>query len=138
MSPPQASVPISHPRALTAVCFRCGAPRDVRRLFDRMPHRDVLSWTLLISDCCNIDQFDMKLTHFRAMVEEGISPYEVALLTVLSATARGGQLQQRHEIHGRWARRFRKLRKVTVVLLWACILSLGGWTTQVELRMEGL
>ncbi|KAG6530318.1 hypothetical protein ZIOFF_012545 [Zingiber officinale] len=105
------------PAALLAAYFRCGAPEAARQLFDRMPHKDVVSWTLRITDCCNRGQFEMALGHFRAMMEQGISPDEVALLTISSAVARYGQPQHGYEVHAHLVRKFGRLRKATVTSL---------------------
>lgn len=50
-------------------------------------------------------------------MEQGISPDEVALLTILSAVARYGHLQHGYEVHAHLVRKFGRLHKATVTSL---------------------
>ncbi|XP_020097740.1 pentatricopeptide repeat-containing protein DOT4, chloroplastic-like [Ananas comosus] len=79
--------------------FACGSPALAHQLFDRMLHRDVVSWTVVISRSYKDGLFDKAVRCFKAMVEEGVAPDEVALISILSAVTCSGWLCYGHEVH---------------------------------------
>ncbi|URE42108.1 Pentatricopeptide repeat-containing protein [Musa troglodytarum] len=74
-------------------CHRCGAHRSAHQLFDRMAHEGVVWWTVLVSSCSKSGRFHKALSYFRLMMEQGIAPDEAALVRILSAAVRSGQLR---------------------------------------------
>ncbi|XP_008801973.1 pentatricopeptide repeat-containing protein At1g06140, mitochondrial-like isoform X1 [Phoenix dactylifera] len=94
--------------------FKCGLPEAAHRLFDTMPRRDVVSWTIVISHSYKSGNFDEAIHYFRAMIDEGVSPDDVALVSILSALKHCGRLRHGSEVHGYLMRRFGKLSKATI------------------------
>nr|XP_043615726.1 pentatricopeptide repeat-containing protein At5g19020, mitochondrial [Erigeron canadensis] len=74
---------------------------SARELFDRMPTRDVFSWSSMISGYSQTEQPHMALELFDDMMSNGIKPNEVTMVSMLSAVANLGILQQ-----GRWAHEY--------------------------------
>ncbi|KAK6146159.1 hypothetical protein DH2020_020028 [Rehmannia glutinosa] len=70
-----------------------------RELFDKMPIRDVVSWNAMISGYAQIDQYDKALSLFQEMRQARITPDVSTLLSVLSACAHVGQIE-----NGDWIR----------------------------------
>ncbi|KAF6155658.1 hypothetical protein GIB67_022016, partial [Kingdonia uniflora] len=61
-------------------------------LFDRIPVRDKVSWTALISELVKRDCFEEALDWFRKMQIYGVEPDYVTAITVLAACANLGAL----------------------------------------------
>ncbi|KAL7237926.1 hypothetical protein ACSBR2_004095 [Camellia fascicularis] len=71
----------------------------VEKLFGEMPERDVISWSLMIMGYVRNGQLEEGLECFREMREKGLIPNEAILVTVLSASAQLGLLDQGRLIH---------------------------------------
>jgi pentatricopeptide repeat protein len=69
---------------------KCGRTNLVKRLFDRMPVRDVSSWTIMITGLAMHGEEQGALDMFDDMQREAVPPNRVTLLAVLSASAHGG------------------------------------------------
>ncbi|XP_024519535.1 pentatricopeptide repeat-containing protein At4g39530-like isoform X2 [Selaginella moellendorffii] len=69
----------------------CGSMADARRVFDRLPLHDVVSWTALISGYAETGEGDVALELFRYMRDAGCSPdaqtFVAALQTCGSSVA---------------------------------------------------
>ncbi|EAY73376.1 hypothetical protein OsI_01257 [Oryza sativa Indica Group] len=72
-----------------------------RELFDVMPGRNVVSWTMVIGAYAQMKQPEEAIEVFRRMQVEGIEPDGVALLSVLSACGDLGVVDL-----GEWVHRF--------------------------------
>ncbi|XP_010276442.2 PREDICTED: pentatricopeptide repeat-containing protein At4g21065-like [Nelumbo nucifera] len=68
-------------------------------LFDRMPNRNVVSWTVLMDACLRWEQPSMALVIFREMQETGVKPDQFAIVSLLSACARLGTLNLGMWVH---------------------------------------
>ncbi|GAB2282755.1 hypothetical protein Dimus_017295 [Dionaea muscipula] len=76
---------------------KCGRISTARIVFDRMPHRDVISWTSMINGYGSHGFGVEAVELFAIMEEEGsgvVSPNEVTLLAVLSACSHSGLVEQ--------------------------------------------
>lgn len=63
---------------------RCGLLQDARLLFDRMPDKDVVTWTAMLSAHADLDGFEHEMTAlFREMLCSGVEPNAHTLTTVL-------------------------------------------------------
>ncbi|KAK4772196.1 hypothetical protein SAY86_013971 [Trapa natans] len=75
--------------------------RRAKQLFDEMPERDVIAWSVIIGGYVNSEEPQMGLTIFRKMVSEGHThPDEVTLVSVLKACASVGDLMLGMAVHG--------------------------------------
>ncbi|XP_020079667.1 pentatricopeptide repeat-containing protein At1g06145 [Ananas comosus] len=78
---------------------RLGNVEMAASLFNEMPNRDIVSWTTMI--CCYSRNkcFREAIVTFEAMISVGISPDEVTMATVISASAHLGALDLGRELH---------------------------------------
>lgn len=104
--------------AIIAAYAKAADLDTARQLFDRMPllHRNVISWTCLISGYARSDRPSEAIFFFRRMQLEGVEPDEVALLSVLSACARLGALELGEWIHNYIHKHTHRLCKNTLPL----------------------
>ncbi|KAE8799085.1 pentatricopeptide repeat-containing protein [Hordeum vulgare] len=64
---------------------KCGRLEDARRVFDGMPHRDVVAWTALLSAHTAAGDAEEALYLFCQMNQQGLAPNVFALSSVLKA-----------------------------------------------------
>lgn len=76
--------------ALVDMYAKCGRTDLARRVFERMPVRDVSSWTTMIAGLATHGDEQGALDMFDDMRREGVPPNRVTMLAVLSACAHGG------------------------------------------------
>lgn len=84
--------------ALVDMYAKCGCIDMASSLFNELPHRDVFTFTALISCMANHSQSAGAVKLFRKMQKEGIVPNEVTFICVLSACSRMGLLDEGLEI----------------------------------------
>lgn len=58
-----------------------------RRIFNEQPLRDVFSWSITISCHTQAEEHNEALASFHEMVNTGIRPNEVTMVSILSAIA---------------------------------------------------
>ncbi|KAJ1285410.1 hypothetical protein BS78_03G278200 [Paspalum vaginatum] len=85
--------------ALLACLLRRNLMHEARQLFDSMPERDVISWTTLISGYVQSGCSDMALQLFFSMLNAGVEPNEITLVSALAGVADSGTLDQGRWIH---------------------------------------
>lgn len=86
---------------LVSMYFKLGYDEDAQRLFDEMPNRDLVSWNSLMSGLSGRGYLGACLNAFcRMRTESGRQPNEVTLLSVVSACADMGALDEGKSIHG--------------------------------------
>ncbi|XP_043693541.1 pentatricopeptide repeat-containing protein At1g08070, chloroplastic-like [Telopea speciosissima] len=85
--------------AILDMYCKCGDLESAMEVFDSMPERDLLSWTSLLSGLTNSGHFIEALHFFGQMQSVNIRPDEITLVTVLSACAQTGALDQGKYIH---------------------------------------
>ncbi|KAB1208811.1 hypothetical protein CJ030_MR6G026954 [Morella rubra] len=78
---------------------RGGDVESAELLFNQMPARDIISWTTMVNCYSQSKKFRESLVVFNEMTNNGISPDEVTLATVISACAHLGALDLGKEIH---------------------------------------
>ncbi|XP_010943720.3 pentatricopeptide repeat-containing protein At2g27610 [Elaeis guineensis] len=86
---------------LMSTYVSCDRIEDARRLFDQMPEKNVVSWTILISGYSKSGPKEAAVSSFRSMVSSGFSPNDFTYVSVLSACASIGAARSGKEIHGR-------------------------------------
>ncbi|KAJ7241242.1 hypothetical protein O6H91_Y438100 [Diphasiastrum complanatum] len=79
---------------LVGMYAKCGWTEDARELFDNMSERDVVSWTAMIAGYAQNGLAQEALTLFEQMQREGTKPNEVTYISVLSACAHSGLVDQ--------------------------------------------
>ncbi|KAF8028150.1 hypothetical protein BT93_E0917 [Corymbia citriodora subsp. variegata] len=79
---------------------KCRQIGEAYKMFDRLPHRDLVSWNTIISgyaqNCWAVPALELVL----CMQEEGHRPDSITLVTVLPAVADVGSLRIGKSIHG--------------------------------------
>ncbi|CAK9173676.1 unnamed protein product [Ilex paraguariensis] len=95
--------------ALIAGLIRNGMIDEARHLFNEMPERDVFSWSSMISGYSQTEQPDLALELFHEMVADGFKPNEITMVSVLSAIASLGTLEE-----GRWAHEYIRNNSIPV------------------------
>ncbi|KAJ7527643.1 hypothetical protein O6H91_16G064700 [Diphasiastrum complanatum] len=73
---------------------KCGCTEDARELFDNMSERNVVSWTAMIAGYAQNGLAQEALALFEQMHREGTKPNEVTYISVLSACAHSGLVDQ--------------------------------------------
>eukprot|EP01018_Ginkgo_biloba_P037044 Gb_11000 [translate_table: standard] len=85
--------------ALIDMYAKCESIYNARNVFDRMPHRNVVSWNAMITGYIQNGHSDKVLNHFYEMQLAGVKPNSVTLISVLCACANLAALQHGKEIH---------------------------------------
>ncbi|CAI0629063.1 unnamed protein product [Linum tenue] len=79
---------------------KCGVLEDARRVFDEMPERNAVTWNSMIfgyaQNGCNEEAIDL----FLEMRLEDFEPTDVTLLSLLSASANVGAVEEGKQGHG--------------------------------------
>ncbi|XP_077234625.1 putative pentatricopeptide repeat-containing protein At5g40405 [Tasmannia lanceolata] len=83
--------------AMVSACAGSGHIEFARKLFDEMPHRDPIAWNAMIAGYSQCGQSREALNLFNLMQFEGTKVNEVTMVSVVSACAHLGALDQ-----GRW------------------------------------
>lgn len=78
---------------------KCGCLDAARELFERMPARNVVSWSTMISACAQGRRPGEALALFEQMQRQGVRPNWAAVVSLLSACACVGALDQGRRIH---------------------------------------
>lgn len=77
----------------------CGRIVDARLLFDKMSHRDIVTWNIMIDGYCQSGLSDHVLELYEDMKNSGMEPDEIILCSVLSACGHAGNLSYGKTIH---------------------------------------
>ncbi|KAJ4981413.1 hypothetical protein NE237_032250 [Protea cynaroides] len=78
----------------------CGEIEYASRIFESIENKDVVSWTSMISCCIHNGLANEALDLFYDMIDTGIAPDSIALISILSAAASLSALSKGKEIHG--------------------------------------
>lgn len=70
-----------------------------RQLFDEMPLRDVVSWTVLITGYRKVRRYDDAFIVFKHMLHAGYMPNHVTMVNTLAACANTGSIEMGVWIH---------------------------------------
>eukprot|EP01018_Ginkgo_biloba_P000474 Gb_25130 [translate_table: standard] len=85
--------------ALVDMYAKCGNMVDARSLFDKMPERDVVSWTGMITRYAQNEQGEEALKLFQEMQQAGVKADRFSLASVLCACANLEALDQGKQVH---------------------------------------
>ena len=80
--------------ALVDMYAKCGAPTKAQQVFDELPMRDVVSWTVLIAGYAQVGHDDIVIDLFNKMIGESINPDLITCTIVLNACSHSGQLDK--------------------------------------------
>eukprot|EP01018_Ginkgo_biloba_P013194 Gb_32453 [translate_table: standard] len=80
--------------ALVDMYAKCGSIKMARDLFDKMHHRDAVSWTAMIAGYAMHGYDEESLKLFEQMEHSGINPNHVTLVCVLSACCHAGLVDE--------------------------------------------
>ncbi|KAK4379571.1 hypothetical protein RND71_001433 [Anisodus tanguticus] len=77
----------------------CGCVGSVRKVFDRSPVRDLVSWTILIQGYVENGYWKEGVDLFFEMIDDGLIADERMMVVVISACAKLGDLRLGRELH---------------------------------------
>ncbi|KAH8935599.1 hypothetical protein BDL97_17G037300 [Sphagnum fallax] len=80
--------------SLVDMYAKCGHMEDALRVFNKMPSRDVVTWSALILGHVKYGQGQKALELFRQMQQEGVQPDPVTFVAVLNACASVSALEE--------------------------------------------
>ncbi|KAL2241504.1 UNVERIFIED_CONTAM: Pentatricopeptide repeat-containing protein [Sesamum indicum] len=87
---------VSINNALVAMYSKCGNLEDARRLFDRMPEHNNVSLNSMIAGYAQHGLGVQALLIFERMLEKNIAPTSITFVSVLSACAHTGRVEDGH------------------------------------------
>ncbi len=76
--------------SLVDMYAKCGSMEDAWSVFNKMPSRDVVTWTTILGGCAMHGHGKEALKHFKRMCEEGVQPDDVTFICLLSACSHAG------------------------------------------------
>ncbi|KAL5076230.1 hypothetical protein RYX36_015214 [Vicia faba] len=79
--------------------LRAGELDVARKVFDQMPERDVVSWTIMLSGYSRAKRPRETLALFQEMKLVGVWPDEVTMVSVISACAELGDVEMGRMVH---------------------------------------
>ncbi|KAL4182637.1 hypothetical protein AMTRI_Chr11g151180 [Amborella trichopoda] len=85
--------------ALVDMYAKCGSLADAKKVFDKMPKRDLVSWTVMIMAYAEGNQASESMILFDRMKDEGVLPDKVTMVTVAFACAKLGAMHKAMAIH---------------------------------------
>ena len=85
--------------ALIEMYAECGLLPKAHQVFEEIPLRDVVSWTLLITGYAQQGQGEEALNCYDKMQKEGFSPDPITFSCILKACAGIGDIEKGKEIH---------------------------------------
>eukprot|EP01018_Ginkgo_biloba_P009818 Gb_14459 [translate_table: standard] len=85
--------------ALVDMYAKCGQIQDAHHVFDKMPQRNVVSWSAMIAAFARRGHSGEALTLFHQMQRSGIIPDQFAFASVLPACGNMAALEHGKEVH---------------------------------------
>ncbi|PIA50526.1 hypothetical protein AQUCO_01300933v1 [Aquilegia coerulea] len=76
-----------------------GCVLEARLLFDKMLHKDIVTWNVMIDGYCQSGLYEDVLLLFEEMQSSGVELDKMLLCTILSACSRSGNLSSGKAIH---------------------------------------
>ncbi|XP_011656423.1 putative pentatricopeptide repeat-containing protein At3g25970 [Cucumis sativus] len=91
---------VSISNAVANAYAKCGSLEDVRKVFNRMEDRDLISWTSLVTAYSQCSEWDKAIEIFSNMRAEGIAPNQFTFSSVLVSCANLCLLEYGQQVHG--------------------------------------
>ncbi|KAL9687051.1 hypothetical protein QQ045_031447 [Rhodiola kirilowii] len=85
--------------ALVGMYGACGRVSDARLVFDKMCHKDVIAWSIMIESCCQNGHYDDSLMLFEEMKSSDMKPDGMIVSNILSACGRSKNLAFGKAVH---------------------------------------
>ncbi|XP_062004662.1 pentatricopeptide repeat-containing protein At4g21065-like [Rosa rugosa] len=85
--------------ALVDMYAKCRVIHDARQLFDNMPNRDIVTWTVMIGGFAECRNASESLVLFDRMIDQGVVPDKVTMVTVVNACAKFGAMHKARLVH---------------------------------------
>ncbi|CAM6042280.1 unnamed protein product [Sphagnum compactum] len=73
---------------------KCGSLEDAWIVFNKMPSRDLVTWTAMLGGCAMHGHGREALRHFEQMCDEGVQPDDITFVCVLSACSHAGLVDE--------------------------------------------
>lgn len=87
-------IDLSIGNSLVSMYSSCGSMSEAQAVFEKMPMRDRISWSTLITGYAQHNDCSEALRCYESMLEYGVQPDEIILVCVLSACSRGGFIDE--------------------------------------------
>lgn len=78
---------------------KCGCYDDAHKVFDEMPSKNVVTWTVLIAGYVQSRCYNKGMLVYEEMLESDVDPNEKTLSSVLSACAHVGAVHRGRRVH---------------------------------------
>uniref|UniRef100_A0A7N0TEK2 DYW domain-containing protein n=1 Tax=Kalanchoe fedtschenkoi TaxID=63787 RepID=A0A7N0TEK2_KALFE len=85
--------------ALVGLYGACGRVLDARLVFDKMCHRDVVAWSIMIESYCQNGHYDDSLMLFEEIKSSSVKPDGMIVSNILSACGRSKNLAFGEAVH---------------------------------------
>ncbi len=80
--------------SLVDMYAKCGSMDDAWRVLNKMPSRDVVTWTAVLAGCALHGHGKEALKHFKWMCKEGVQPDDITFISLLSACSHAGLVDE--------------------------------------------
>ncbi|KAA8521760.1 hypothetical protein F0562_012433 [Nyssa sinensis] len=84
---------------LMGLYSKAGRLEEVRKLFEKYPDRDVISWNTMISCYVRMGLLQEALDLFRKMMVDGVVPDDITMVSLISACTKLRDLQMGENLH---------------------------------------
>ncbi|KFK32016.1 hypothetical protein AALP_AA6G189100 [Arabis alpina] len=91
--------------SLLCMYGQTGNLSDAEKVFDGMPVRDFVAWSTLVSSCLENGEVVEALRIFKCMVDDGVEPDAVTMISVVEGCAELGCLRIARSVHGQIMRK---------------------------------
>ncbi|KAG6646445.1 pentatricopeptide repeat-containing protein At3g12770-like [Carya illinoinensis] len=85
--------------AIVDLYSKCGALKQASNVFDRMKHRNVVTWTAMLVGLAQNGHAEDTLNLFSQMQEEGVAANSVTLVSLIHSCAHLGSLKKGRSVH---------------------------------------
>lgn len=86
--------------SLIDLYLKCGKPEFAKRVFNKTPKTNVVTWNVMVSGYVSVGSYFQALDTFNEMRSFGVRPDAVTCISFLSACSQLAALQKGKEIHG--------------------------------------
>ncbi|KAI5082069.1 hypothetical protein GOP47_0001812 [Adiantum capillus-veneris] len=85
--------------ALMDMYLGCNHLQDAYKVFNKISNRDVISWSTLMAGSAELEDGEVVLQHYMAMLDEGIKPSVVTFISLLRACSSIAALEHGQYFH---------------------------------------